>query len=221
MNQKGFANIILVVVIVILLGVVGYFALVKKSEPIAQQTPISTPPTTQTPTQQTPAPKDETVNWKTYTNTNRGYSIKYPSDWAFEEQGNGDGGLFKDKNGKSTIQNALYLRDLNDGYQDTLEKAVKSGAEREYMYMGVSEAENITFKTIADDSKTLGYFSQRKIFSVDKTFSEMRADFESKLAGPFVTATGKYKMVISFVAQQNSTDAKLFELIVSTFKFTQ
>lgn len=37
MNQKGFANIILVVVIVLLLGAVGYFAFVKKSEPVAQQ----------------------------------------------------------------------------------------------------------------------------------------------------------------------------------------
>ena len=36
MNQKGFANIILVVVVVILLGAVGYFAFVKKSEPVAQ-----------------------------------------------------------------------------------------------------------------------------------------------------------------------------------------
>jgi hypothetical protein len=42
MNQKGFANIIFVVVIVILLGAVGYFAFVKKSEPITQQ-PIPTP----------------------------------------------------------------------------------------------------------------------------------------------------------------------------------
>ncbi|MDO8591044.1 MAG: hypothetical protein Q7R65_03660 [bacterium] len=37
MNQKGFANIILVVVIVVILvGAVGYFAFVKKSEPVAQ-----------------------------------------------------------------------------------------------------------------------------------------------------------------------------------------
>ncbi len=43
MNQKGFANIILVVVIVILVGLVGYFAFVKKSGPVAQQpTPTST-----------------------------------------------------------------------------------------------------------------------------------------------------------------------------------
>ncbi|MFH1769497.1 MAG: hypothetical protein ABH833_02410 [Parcubacteria group bacterium] len=37
MNQKGFKNIILVVAIILLVGVVGYFVFVKKSEPIAQQ----------------------------------------------------------------------------------------------------------------------------------------------------------------------------------------
>ena len=41
MNQKGLANIVLVVIIIVLLGAVGYFAFVKKSEPITQQpTPI-------------------------------------------------------------------------------------------------------------------------------------------------------------------------------------
>ncbi|MDO8676185.1 MAG: hypothetical protein Q7K16_00800 [Candidatus Azambacteria bacterium] len=52
MNQKGFANIVLIAVIVILVGAVGYFAFVKKSEPIAQQpTPTPTPNTQiQTPT---------------------------------------------------------------------------------------------------------------------------------------------------------------------------
>ena len=46
-NQKGFANIVLIVVIVILVGVVGYFAFVKKSEPVAQQ-PTPTPTQTNT-----------------------------------------------------------------------------------------------------------------------------------------------------------------------------
>ena len=53
MNQKGFANIVLVVVIVILVGAVGYFAFVKKSEPIAQQptpTPTQTTTSTKSPT---------------------------------------------------------------------------------------------------------------------------------------------------------------------------
>jgi len=48
MNQKGFANIILIVIIVVLVGAVGYFAFVKKSEPIAQQ-PTPTPTQTNTP----------------------------------------------------------------------------------------------------------------------------------------------------------------------------
>ena len=50
MNQKGFANIVLIVLVVILVGAVGYFALVKKSP-----TPTSeNPPTNNLPTQQTP-----------------------------------------------------------------------------------------------------------------------------------------------------------------------
>ena len=55
-NQKGFANIILIVIVVILVGVAGYFTFVKNSEPIAQQSPsavTNTPParaTSPTPT---------------------------------------------------------------------------------------------------------------------------------------------------------------------------
>src|SRR3989344_4251054 len=79
MNQKGFVNIILVVVIVVLVGAVGYFVVVKKSEPIAQQ-PTSTPATSQTKSP-TPTPKDETANWKTYSNNRYSYTILYPSSW--------------------------------------------------------------------------------------------------------------------------------------------
>lgn len=42
MNQKGVANIALIVLVVFLAGVAGYFALVKKSEPVAQQPTITT-----------------------------------------------------------------------------------------------------------------------------------------------------------------------------------
>ncbi|PJB83519.1 MAG: hypothetical protein CO088_01275 [Candidatus Yonathbacteria bacterium CG_4_9_14_0_8_um_filter_46_47] len=97
MNQKGFANIILVVVIVILVGAIGYFVFIKKSEPIAQQstsTPTQTktplPPTstpTKTPAYSTPAPKDETANWKSYRNDQYGFELKYPEDWRTAQCG--------------------------------------------------------------------------------------------------------------------------------------
>ena len=38
MNQKGFTNIILIILIVVLVGVAGYFVLVKKSPEVVQKT---------------------------------------------------------------------------------------------------------------------------------------------------------------------------------------
>ena len=49
-NQKGFANIVLIVLVVILVGAVGYFALVKKSPtPTSENQPTNNLPTQQTP----------------------------------------------------------------------------------------------------------------------------------------------------------------------------
>ncbi len=77
-NQKGFANIVLVIVIVVVLvGAVGYFAFVKKLEPITQQSPTPTSTQTQKPVPPTPTP-DKTVNWKAYTDSNLKYSFQYP-----------------------------------------------------------------------------------------------------------------------------------------------
>ncbi len=84
MNQKGFANIILGVIVVMLVGVVGYFAFVKKSTPIAQQTPTPTPTQTQKPVSPMPTP-DKTANWKTYTNAQYGFEFKYPTGWVANE----------------------------------------------------------------------------------------------------------------------------------------
>ncbi len=63
MNQKEFANIILIVVVVIILGAVGYFAFVKKSEPIDQQ-PTPTPTQTNNPIK-TPASSTTRLNTET------------------------------------------------------------------------------------------------------------------------------------------------------------
>lgn len=79
MNQKNLTNIILVAVIVILLGAVGYFALVKKPPKIAQQTNTPAPIQTQT-------PKNETADWQTYKNDKYGFSFQYPQSWTVNDQ---------------------------------------------------------------------------------------------------------------------------------------
>lgn len=73
-NHSKIIPIIIVIIILILVGAGSYILGTKNSQPatenIIQTTPIPSPiPTT-----------DPTSNWKTYTNTKYGYSIKYPSD---------------------------------------------------------------------------------------------------------------------------------------------
>ncbi|MBI3572539.1 hypothetical protein HY091_03350 [Candidatus Kaiserbacteria bacterium] len=90
-NQKGFANIVLIIVVVLLVGAVGYFVLTKKSEPVAQTpspitntSPTRTTSPTPTPTP-TPVVKDETVSWNSYTYSSiesgilPNLTFKYPS----------------------------------------------------------------------------------------------------------------------------------------------
>ena len=81
MNQKGFANIVLVIVIVVLVGAVGYFAFVKKMEPVTQQPTSPATTQTSTPQQPSPTPINETANWKTYKNDTYSFEVKYPPDY--------------------------------------------------------------------------------------------------------------------------------------------
>ena len=91
MSQKGFANIVLIGIIVVLVGVVGYFAFVKKSEPVTQQTTTPTPNPTPTVTPvetTTPSPTPSPVvksGWKIYTNSKYKFSIQYPDYLKFLE----------------------------------------------------------------------------------------------------------------------------------------
>lgn len=67
MNQKGFANIIIIAVVLLIgLSLAGYFTFVRKAER----------PQEQLPSQQ---PQDETAGWKVYTHEN--ISFRYPWDW--------------------------------------------------------------------------------------------------------------------------------------------
>ena len=146
-QQKGFVNIILVVVVVaILAGAVGYFTFVKKSEPVAQQpTPTQTSNPTKTPT---PNPKDETADWKIYTNAQYGFEFWHPSNWGFDDQSaNRLGGVDvfvmapMDNNfGKNTMNVVIdtlhTLSDrrqyrISDGYQ---EKIISVGGGTVYTY---------------------------------------------------------------------------------------
>lgn len=86
MNRRGFINIVVIVLVAVLAGVLGYATLIKKtattsvSEKPQSSLPnaklLETPPTTSTSTQ-TPQP-NETVGWKVYHSEKYRFEVKYP-----------------------------------------------------------------------------------------------------------------------------------------------
>ncbi len=127
MNKKGFVNIVLVVVIALLMGTVGYFAFVKKSEPVTQQPTLPTTTQTPTPQQPSPTPINETANWKTYKNDTYGFEVKYPSDWTSKGSWSENGGFFYVAFGTTDSIDSKPLATLRVYLnQTTLDKFVKS-----------------------------------------------------------------------------------------------
>lgn len=75
MKQRGFANIVLVLVIVVIAGTVGYFALVKKPNTPAidqQVNPVRVQP-------MSPKTDDEVRNWTGF-KSDFGFDLKYPAN---------------------------------------------------------------------------------------------------------------------------------------------
>ena len=117
MNQKGFANIIVIVLIVVLVGAAGYFVLTNQTQnsPVDQvneftkpsdETPAGTvqnesekqtqPVVNNEPKKENkatePIKKPADSSWKIYSKTNQwfGYSTEYPFDWSVKEFGTGE-----------------------------------------------------------------------------------------------------------------------------------
>jgi len=66
-NQRGNIAIILAVLVIVLLGIIGYLAFGPKSAPVVSNTPTPTSTPTATP------------EWQTYQNETLGFSVRYPS----------------------------------------------------------------------------------------------------------------------------------------------
>jgi len=81
MNQKGFTNIIIPVVIVVLLGVVGYFVFVQKSE--VPSTTLSPQPESINETSVSPSLVSVSSDWKFI--DKEFFTVNIPPGWQFNE----------------------------------------------------------------------------------------------------------------------------------------
>lgn len=77
MRQKGFAILPLIIVIVVIIGVAGYFVYQKKS---ALAPVVEVSQTNQAVTSTTNQSVDKTAVWQTYTNKQYGFEFTYPKD---------------------------------------------------------------------------------------------------------------------------------------------
>ena len=225
-SQKGFANIALVVVIVAIIAVGGYFVFVKKFEPVIQQ----------------PLPI-ETQGWKTYQSPIHKFSFRYPQsqDYEISEDGGMDftpGKFGSSLNKKSLPGGSIFTVDVfytpewttlgNDyGDVDALKKGFKAGGVDEVAKLSrevnLQKEKNIPNKQVGEMTTFLFYNgtgygftvtgSLNWCFNVNYSCGSGKV-VESPLTIVYVT-NGKDIYRIEFPVNS------LGEQIFSTFRFTE
>ena len=95
MSQKGFSLIFVILGLVVVITIAGgTYYLGRSTSPkpspnsvVTSQTPQSTSSPSPSDTSREPTGPAEIANWKTYTNSQYGFSIQHPSDLVVSEQG--------------------------------------------------------------------------------------------------------------------------------------
>lgn len=107
MKQRGLAP--LVIIILIALAVGGYLLYQKQLKPAVISQPSPTP---------TPVASDQFADWKTYTNAQAGFQIRYPSFYQLiKEDSNSASFGFKDTVGNGPFEYLVITKDLLIDYR--------------------------------------------------------------------------------------------------------
>jgi len=205
MKQKGFAPIIILVLVV--LAVIGYFGYKNwvKLKTIATPTPSPAEASTQ----------DGTVNWKTYTNTKYGFSIKYPSGWNIQTIiSSSDGSGFSnvtgtDSNIEISNTSGMVVPSVQiDVINQSLEKQVASYK---------NTLENSPAGRYSNVNQYSGSFmgADATIFEAIQTLSP---NYTVNIKDYNFKSPNNY--VMSVIRTGNNTDQTELDQILSTFKFT-
>jgi len=196
MNQKGFANIALIVLVVILVGVAGYFALVKKSE-----TPVS-----------------ETANWKTYKGET--FEFKYPEKLQLVKDGNKvvlSHSIPYENSGDCDMLGGGQLYETLDDFNVSFE-IVNQKLTLNYI-QGQYSAGTLKGSRAYEGAEGCGHSKYHFSIGENKTLVVQKAAVQA-LSG--LTTTWDLVEILKVpgvISKQESV--KLFNEILSTFKFIQ
>ena len=192
-------------VLVLVGAVFGVYKYVQNQIPLEESTPTPLPAEVST------EEGDPTADWQTYTNTEYGYLIKYPSDWKIEELPTEGGGMA-----------FPYIRSVLTSLDQQ-----KSVEANQRIFIEITNPQRITHDPISREAvqaffsgltgSSIGdlYFSENEQKAVS---FESISDLDKRVEGSYVwvvSSEGNYW----FQFYQPGEKTEFFNLILSTFKF--
>lgn len=192
MKQKGFAPIIILVLIA--LAVAGYFGYKNywPNPKTSEETPLISMPTPV-------ATADPTANWKTYKNTNPPYTLQYPNQWIFDESAHGEcvGPTFFTSSTKKSWLTICRV-DNPDGL---------TGSEK--MWRDSNGYTNITSTKI------------NGLNAITSEIQQFESQYEFNVEFEATSKTDLLWFHLTTEVSGKENNKKLFDQILSTFKFTK
>ena len=211
MNQKGFANIVLIGVIVVLVGVVGYFAFVKKSTTSPEAQPTQTSNNGQGGNQINIPSDGTTVDTKDLSlqkSEGCGFEVSFPSQFVIWNRP-------ADPNPKQ-CPNSIPLEKQVDAI------SLKSRVDCNINGAGESPAGCNFFEIVVANNKITG--PKVENISVDNIPAEKLTMLDGGV-GQILIQFEKNKLWYRYTHTFSPSDVndakKLSDLIISTFKFTK
>ena len=199
MYQKGFVNSIVIVLVVLLAGVIGYVVLVHKPAPTTPTTATSSPTSNQVP----PTSLVQ-ATWKSCKNTKLGFEIQYPSEWLI---------YFPSRSQGAAERPPIILNSCEDA-DDAVMLGPKEDQQPTGIYISVCNTECLN-TTIYKGARTLDEYLSK--FTGTYTINADRIDGEkvatTQLGRMVLFHNGAMYEIIPFKYTDESTRHHLLETL--------